>query len=120
MKNISTFILFCFLVAGCKTEDKTALLIGNWQGVSWKVNGKESDRGAEAVTFSFSADKTYSTAYESEFEKGTFRLAGDKLYTTGENKIEKMVKLSTITSDTIAMDMNRAGIAEQIILVKKK
>ena len=120
MKNITAFFLFCVLIGACKFEDKTPLLIGNWQGVSWKVNGKESDRGAEAVTFSFNTDKTYNTAYESEFEKGTFRLAGDKLYTTGENKIEKMVKLSTITSDTIVMDMNRAGIAEQIILVKKK
>ena len=120
MKNISAFILFCFLVSGCRTDDKTYLLIGQWQGVSWKINGKESDRSPEAVEFTFNKDKTYNTAYESEFEKGTFRLSGDKLYTTGENKIEKMVKLSNITSDTIAMDMNRSGIAEQIILVKKK
>ena len=107
MKNILAFILFCFLAGGCKTDDKTSLLIGQWQGVSWKVNGKESDRSPEAVEFTFNKDKTYNTAYESEFEKGTFRLAGDKLYTTGENKIEKMFEPSIYSQSQMVWALHR-------------
>jgi Lipocalin-like domain len=112
---IPLFLLF----ANCKQEDNKPLLIGKWQGVSWKVNGKESGRDYKSVNFDFKMDDTYSTAFDTQLEKGTFRLAGDKLYTTGENKIEKMVKLSTLTADTMVMDMNRAGESEALILAKK-
>ena len=110
---------FLFLFTNCKQEDNKPLLIGKWQGVSWKVNGKESGRDYKSVNFDFKMDDTYSTAFDTQLEKGTFRLAGDKLYTTGENKIEKMVKLSTLTADTMVMDMNRAGESEALILAKK-
>ena len=113
-------ILLGFLFANCKQDDKKPLLIGNWQGVSWKVNGKESGRAYETVRFTFNADDSYNTSFDTQSEKGIFRLSGDKLYTTGENKIEKMVKLSSLTADTIVMNMNRAGESEVLILAKKK
>lgn len=120
MKNLLIVLTLAFCIVACKLDDKTPLLIGQWQGISWKVNGVASDRNAKAVKFQFNADKTYSTSYENESEHGIFRLNFGNLYTTGENKIEKMVKLSTLTADTIVMDMNRAGTAEEIILVKTK
>jgi hypothetical protein len=113
-------MLLPLLFAQCKQEDNKPLLLGKWQGVSWKVNGKESGRDYKSTHFDFKADDTYSTAYDTQTEKGTFRLSGDKLYTTGENKIEKMVKLSTLTADTMVMDMNRAGESEALILAKKR
>jgi Lipocalin-like domain len=118
-KAFLLFIPLFLLFAHCKQEDNKPLLIGKWQGVSWKVNGKESGRDYKSVNFDFKMDDTYSTAFDTQLEKGTFRLAGDKLYTTGENKIEKMVKLSTLTADTMVMDMNRAGESEALILAKK-
>ena len=120
MKNLVFVICVSLFVIACKLDDRTPLLIGEWKGISWKVNGAESDRNASAVKFKFNSDKTYSTSFENESEKGSFRLTGDKLYTTGDNKIEKMVKLASLSSDTMVMDMNRAGIAEQMILVKIK
>jgi hypothetical protein len=113
-------ILLPLVFAQCKQEDNKPLLLGKWQGVSWKVNGKESGRDYKSVNFDFKADDTYSTAFDGQSEKGTFRLTSDKLYTTGENKIEKMVKLSTLTADTMVMDMNRAGESEALILAKKR
>ena len=113
-------ILLPLLFAQCKQEDNKPLLLGKWQGVSWKVNGKESGRDYKSINFDFKADDTYSTAYDTQTEKGTFRLSGDKLYTTGENKIEKMVKLASLTADTMVMDMNRAGESEALILAKKR
>jgi hypothetical protein len=110
---------FFFAVTACKQEDNKPLLFGKWQAVSWKVNGKESERDYKSVGFEFKTDDTYSASFGGQAEKGTYRLAADKLYTTGENKIEKMVKLSTLTADTIVMDMNRAGESEALILAKK-
>ena len=118
-KAFLIFIPLLFVFTNCKQDDKKPLLIGKWHGVSWKVNGKESGRDYKSISFDFKSDDTYSTAYDSQSEKGTFRLVGDKLYTTGENKIEKMVKLATLTADTIVMDMNRAGESEALILAKK-
>lgn len=118
-KGFLIIVLSSLFFTNCKQDDKTLLLIGEWQGVSRKVNGKESGRNYKAVSFEFKTDGNYSTAFETQTEKGMFRLSGDKLYTTGENKIEKMVKLSTITSDTLVMDMNRVGEPEVLILAKK-
>jgi Lipocalin-like domain len=119
-RTILTLISFTFLFANCKQEDNKPLLMGKWQGTSWLVNGKESGRDYKSVGFQFNSDDTYSASFGGQAEQGTFRLAADKLYTTGENKIEKMVKLSTLTADSIVMDMNRAGESEALILTKKR
>lgn len=109
-----------FSLASCKEDDsKKPLLLGKWKGVAWKVNGKDAGRDASSVKFEFQVGDHYTAAYGEQAEKGTFRLAGDKLYTTAENKIEKMVKLAMLTADSLVMDMNRAGESEQLILVKK-
>ena len=120
MKNLFLCAsILIVLFTQCKQDDKKPLLIGKWQGVSWKVKGKESGRDFGSIHFEFKNDDTYSTAFDTQSEHGSFRLVGDKLYTTGENKIEKMVKLSTLKADTIVMDMNRAGDSEELVLVKK-
>ncbi len=120
MKNLCFFVvLLSITFSNCKQDDKKPLLLGKWQGVSWKVKGKDSGRDVNSISFEFKNDDSYSTAFETQKEHGSFRLVGDKLYTTGENKIEKMVKLSTLKADTIVMDMNRAGDAEELVLVKK-
>ena len=116
---ILSSILLLFITFSCKQDSQTPLLIGQWQGVSWKVNGEASSRDFNSVTFEFRPDNTYSANYGKQREQGNFRLKGDKLYTTAENKIEKMVKLSTLTADTIVMDMNRVGVAEELVLVKR-
>lgn len=96
------------------------LLYGNWQGASWKVHGRESGRDFRAVTFTFNPDDTYRAAFADQVENGVYRLDGNKLYTTGENQIEKMVRLASLLADTLVMDMNRVGAAEELVLVKQK
>ena len=85
------------------------------------MGGKDAGRNAQSINFEFQNNDTYSTSYEDQSEKGTFRVSKDKLYTTadGKNKIEKMVKIATISADTFVMDMNRMGDAEQLTLIKK-
>jgi hypothetical protein len=122
MKKLLLSTLFLTALVSCKQDDsKKQLLFGKWQGTAWTVAGKDVGRDAKAVSFEFKNDDTYTAAFGGQAEKGVFRLDGDKLYTTSEavNKIEKMVKLSTISTDTVVMDMNRVGDAEQLVLVKK-
>jgi hypothetical protein len=123
MKKIIFSTLMLTALVSCKQDDsKKQLLFGKWQGTAWTVAGKDSGRDAKAVNFEFKNDDTYAASFGGQGEKGTFRLSEDKLYTTSEaaNKIEKMVKLSTISADTIVMDMNRVGDSEQLVLVKNK
>jgi hypothetical protein len=122
MKKLVLSTLLLAALASCKQDDsKKQLLFGQWQGATWTVAGKNVGRDAKAVSFEFKNDDTYAAAWGGQGEKGVFRLDGDKLYTTADaaNKIEKMVKLSTITADTVVMDMNRVGDSEQLTLVKK-
>jgi Lipocalin-like domain len=123
MKKCLFLSLFALTLFSCKQDDSMKQkLIGNWQGVSWTVGGKDAGRNAKAVSFEFTEGYTYSTTYEDQGEKGTFRLSGDKLYTTADtkNKIQKMVKIAAINADTFVMDMNRMGDAEQLTLIRKR
>jgi len=121
MKKLLIIACSILLLISCQQEDKTPLLIGNWKGVSWTVDGKKSGRNAANARFEFKNDNTYKATFEGSKEAGTFRLRFDnKLFTTEAGKIEKSVLLSKITADTIVMDMNRVGDREQLILVKIK
>jgi hypothetical protein len=123
MKNILLFAFITISLFSCRENTETKdLLVGKWQGVRWTVGGKDVGRDAQTVNFEFLTDYNYSASYDGQGEKGTFRLSGSKLYTTADakNKIEKMVSIASITTDTFVMDMNRMGDAEQLILVKKK
>lgn len=121
--NKVKFSLLFFVVTlffACKTapEFDLQLLYGEWTGADWLISGKSSGRAAEEVRFSFTATE-YTAAYGEQRERGSWRVEGKKLYTVADNKIEKVVKVSRISSDTLVLDMNRAGQDEQLILVKK-
>lgn len=122
MNHLLCFFLYSFLIlTSCKNDEKTPLLLGSWQGVSWTVGDKDSGRNVAEVTFEFRADGSYTAQYGGQSETGDFHLRGDELFTTaaGSNKVKKMVKLSTISADTLVMDMSRVGEAERLVLVKK-
>ena len=104
------------------------MLIGTWNGVDWRVQGKSSGRDASSVTFVFAPEiggkedsgaGTYIAAYGSQKEKGSFKIKGDKLFTTAEDKIEKVVRIAKITADTLVLGMNRVGQEEELVLVEK-
>jgi hypothetical protein len=115
----SVLLVFYF---GCKKEDKTIQIIGNWRGVSWKSGGVETGRTDANLFFHFKAGNAYQTSYDGQKEEGTFRMDGMKLYTNSvtPEKIEKVVMFSKITPDTLVMEMNRAGQPEQLTLVRMK
>ena len=121
-------ILLLTLFFACKSEPKInpELIVGTWNGVDWRVQGKSSGRDAAAVFFVFapftgegSVEGTYMAAYGSQKEKGSYKLKGDKLYTTAEDKIEKVVRIVSISADTLVLGMNRMGQEEELVLVER-
>lgn len=118
--RFTLIMLVALFLSACQQDETIALLQGDWTGVSWMVNGEESGRVEAGVQFHFEADATYTATYGDQLEKGSYRVRSGKLYTVAENKIEKMVGIARLTADTLIMDMNRVGTAEQLVLVRKK
>ena len=125
---LSGILLTATLLFACKSTPKfdPELLVGSWNGVDWKVQGKSSGRDATAVYFVFapfsgegSVEGTYIAAYGDQKEKGDYKLKGDKLYTTAEDKIEKVVRIVHISADTLVLGMNRMGQEEELVLVER-
>jgi heat shock protein HslJ len=119
MKHLPLFFSLLFLAACSAPSSSDTELTGQWQGTQWLVNGQASNRDASQVSFKFQDDGTYSASFGSQEEAGSYRVEGNKLYTNAEGQAEKMVEVSLSGSDTLNMDMNRAGTPETIILVKK-
>ena len=119
----SKLLLTCFsliiLFSACQENERKALIIGNWQGVDWTLDGVSSERNAQAVFFTFEEGGTYQANFGQDKESGSYRIVSDKLYTTETDKLEKMVQLPMLNADSLIMDMNRVGQAEQLILVRK-
>lgn len=116
-KSILITLITVFLAA-CANENHEKI-IGDWQGFSWVIEGSESGNDASAVTFSFSEESQYEGNWGSKNETGTFRMDGDKLYTTEDGKLEKMVKVEYLGMDTVVFHMNRMGTEEHLFLVRK-
>ena len=106
-------------LAACQTDLDSKLLIGNWKGSEWSVNGEAQQRDATSVKFTFNEDGTYSASYGSQTEQGTWYLSGDKLYTHAEGQQEKKVRLLSLSATKVVLDMNRAGTSEKLVLVKE-
>lgn len=118
MKYLLLLLPLLFLFA-CTDNGSDVEVTGTWQGVSWIVNGEKSGRNANQVTFSFEPAGTYTGAFGTQEESGSYRLEGNKLYTNAEGQAEKMVEVSLSGTDTLRMMMNRAGTPETLVLVKQ-
>ena len=117
MKKSILLFLLPLIFAACKTDNPQ--ILGEWTGISWEVEGKPSGRDATQMHFKFNADDTYTLTFGAMGEKGKFKLKGNKLYTTEEGKLEKMVEIKLPSSDTMIMNMNRQGDAEELVLVRQ-
>lgn len=121
MRNVLLFFAVLAFSA-CTTTDDVQPLVGEWQGVSWKVAGKESGRNVQDVSFTFKEDATYISSFGQQSEAGMFYLQNGQLYTTadGAGQVEKVVGLQKVVADTLIFDMNRVGTPEELVLVRKK
>ncbi len=118
MKYLPVLSPLLFLFA-CTDPGSDVQITGTWQGISWIVNGETSGRNANQVTFTFEPTGTYTGAFGTQEEAGTYRVEGNKLYTHAEGQAEKMVEVALSGADTLRMNMNRAGTPEVLVLIKE-
>ena len=122
MKNINSN-LFCLLIivfmTSCFQKLDEKLLLGEWHGAEWLVEGQTADYDATSALFTFDEKGKYSYNYAGSGETGKYHVSGNELFTTPEGGIQMMVKIQKLTPDSLVMLMNRGGTSETLTLVKK-
>lgn len=114
---IITFFLLLF--SACGSSENNTLIIGNWSGTAWLVNGLPSELNAPGTHFTFNEKGEYTFEYNDTKEKGTYKVENDMLFTTASGQQEIMVKITRITKDSLVFDMSRGGQPETLILLRK-
>src|SRR5512134_3973832 len=90
-----TFSIAFFFSACFESIDKK-LVIGQWNGVEWVVEGQSSQIDATSATFVFKDDGTYTYTYADATENGKYFISGNELFTTPDGGIKMMVKIMKI------------------------
>ena len=121
MKYLTTIVVAILWVACSSTNSiDEQLLIGQWKGASWDIEGTEKGRNASVVSFEFLTNQTYKAIYGEQTENGVYRVQYGKLYTTENGKAEKNVGIDLLTKDSLVLNMNRVGTIETLTLIKVK
>ncbi|RYY39775.1 MAG: hypothetical protein EOO08_08875 [Chitinophagaceae bacterium] len=118
MRNLLLPLLAILLFAACTTTENAKKIAGHWHGASWTSNGQPIGQDASSISFSFNEDGTYSYVNAGERENGLYRVDADNVYTRPEGREEIMVKIARVTKDSLVFDMNRAGSAETLTLLR--
>ena len=122
LKNLLFLVFVLSMISACKEVDHT-LLHGKWKGHQMIENGKVIDTGADLVAFEFNSNGTYKYAIAHHKEAGHFRTVEDKLYTTdtiNAQRLEKVVRVALLTSDSLHIQMNKGGIDQLLKCFKEK
>lgn len=112
-------IPFLLILLSCNNSENKKLIIGNWSGTEWLVNGKPSDLDAKGTHFTFNDKGEYIHEYSGNKEKGTWIIEKDMLFTTPTGENEMMVKIIKLTKDSLIFDMNRGGQPESLTLLRQ-
>ena len=119
-KSIIRIIPFLLVLFSCSTNTEyNKLIVGNWSGSEWQINGKPSDLDAHNTHFTFNEKGEYSYEYSGTKEKGTYKIESDKLFTKPVGEQEIMVRIIKLTKDSLVFDMNRGGQPESLTLIKE-
>ena len=120
LNSVIKLIPFLFFLFSCNNNsEKNKLIVGNWSGTEWLVNGKPSELDGRNAHFTFNDKGEYTFEYLENKEKGTFKIENDMLFTTPLNQQEIMVRIIKLTKDSLVFDMNRGGQPETLTLIRK-
>jgi hypothetical protein len=116
---ITVFVFTLLLLSSCADTKNNKLIIGKWKGAQWESNGKALETNVETTFFTFDEKGAYTFENNGNLEAGTYKVEIDNLFTTPKDQQEMMVKITKLTGDSLVFDMNRSGMAETLILIKK-
>ena len=122
LKHLLLLVLVILVSTACSELD-TTLLYGKWKGHQMLESGKVVDKGAELVRFEFDANGTYKYELAHMKEAGHFRTLEDKLYTKDtidDKRLEKVVRVVLLTTDSLHLQMNSAGKNQLLKCYKQK
>lgn len=121
MKSLRSLLVFATLsisLFACQQAIDKKMLLGEWKGAQWLIEGQTADYDATSTFFSFQDVGTYTYRYTDMEEKGTYYINANELFTTPDGGIKMMVKIEKLTSDSLVMNMNRGGTSETLTLVR--
>ncbi len=112
MKTAIAIIASLFLLCSCENPNKR-LLIGNWQTSEILEEGKPLEVDFSLIDFNFTEAGLYD--YHSTLnyrEAGSYYLQSNLLFTLdtlNEASMEKAVKITKLTQDSLFLKMNENG-----------
>lgn len=122
MRPVIGILFGAFLLlssSSCQLTVEKELVIGEWKGVEWLIEGQEGDYDATSTFFEFSEDGRYTYMYGDVGEQGIYTVVNNELFTTPDGGMKMMVRIKKLTPDTMVLGMNRGGTSETLTLAKK-
>ncbi len=121
MKTIfpTTLIFISLILVSCTQNENKRLIIGSWSGISWTANNQPTSYDPSLTSFTFDDQGKYTFQYADNVEHGTYFISNNQLFTTPEGGEKIMVKIVSLTPESLTFDMNRGGTAEQLTLTRK-
>jgi hypothetical protein len=114
------WIVMVLFIFACEDIKRGKLIVGNWGGAEWLVDGKPSTQDPKTTSFTFTDKGDYTYQNGGSVEKGTFKVSEGKLFTTPTGEQEMAVEIEKLTNDSLVFDMNRGGQLEVLTLIRKK
>lgn len=118
-KIVITILAMIIVCISCDGTKEQKVIVGNWAGAEWLMNGKPSVANAKNTSFTFNDKGEYIYINGGVKTIGTYKIENDMLFTTPLNQQEMMVKIAKLTKDSLVFDMNRGGQPETLTLIKK-
>lgn len=117
MKNLLILFVLIFMFSCQPSKWDKSNLPGSWQSIQW-IQLDSGDTLDNNLVFEFDSTGRYSVDYGTEKERGKYWVAGEYLHTVEDGRAEKKVRILQLSSDSLIMEMNRAGYLEKLVLVK--
>jgi hypothetical protein len=117
-KLLTLFFVLSTLVVACNQPFDKAMLVGEWKGAQWLIEGQPGEYDATSTYFMFKEDGRYTYRYTDMEEQGKYFISRNELITTPDGGTKMMVKIEKLTSDSLVMHMNRGGTSETLTLIR--
>ena len=120
MKHVVFIAFACIFLSACQNnEEKYQKIIGVWHCTSWTTINDKTNRCDGNVSFAFNNDKSYSSQLGGEKEQGTYKISGELLTVTPENKLDITVQIIKLNDTELTFLMNNSGIEETLEMKKQ-